>query len=62
MVTATLTAAAVKAQIATQRQRVEALEASLGTMVNGMDKHMVQVGQLCMDTQPCLCKDTGYTT
>lgn len=43
MVTATLTAAAVKSQIACQQQRVQALQATLSTMESGMDKHMLQV-------------------
>jgi hypothetical protein len=42
MVTATLTAAALNAQITSQRQRVLALETTLKTMESGMDKHMVQ--------------------
>jgi hypothetical protein len=43
MVTSKLTAAAVQAQISSQKQRLAALEANLGTMESGMDKHMVQV-------------------
>lgn len=45
MVTATLTAAAVKSQIACQQQRLESLQATLSTMESGMDRHMLQVRQ-----------------
>lgn len=45
MVTATLTAAAVKSQIACQQQRLQALQATLATMESGMDKHMLQVSE-----------------
>jgi hypothetical protein len=49
MVTATLTAAAVKSQIACQQQRVQALQATLSTMESGMDKHMLQVSAVARD-------------
>jgi hypothetical protein len=50
MVTSKLTAAAVQAQITSQKQRLAALDANLRTMESGMDKHMVQVQKVCMDT------------
>ena len=56
MVTARLTASAVQAQIASQRQRVQALEASLRTMESGMEKHMTQVGACCKgNSLACIC-------